>query len=85
MQPSAAVLRLQTMNDNVFFAAEMAAEAAAERTVDSLYARADQARATQAAVATAVVIAAGVAIGAAWRSPLGRKVRNKIVEAIKTD
>jgi hypothetical protein len=85
MQPLAAVLRTTTVNDDTFFAAEYAAQAAAERTVDNLYARADQARNVQAAVATAVVVAAGVAISAAWRSQLGRKVRNKIATAIKAE
>jgi hypothetical protein len=69
MQPLAAVLRTTTVNDDTFFAAEYVA----------------QARNVQAAVATAVVIAAGVAISAAWRSQLGRKVRNKIATAIKAE
>lgn len=84
MQPSAAVLRLQTMNefDTAFFAAEAAAQAAAENTVDRLYARAGQERNAQAAIATAVVIGVGLAATAAWKSPLGVKIRSKVAKAI---
>ena len=68
--------------DSAFFAAEYAAQAAAENTVEELYRRAG---ANQKGLATAVVVATGIAVVAAWKSPLGRKVRNKIAEAIKAE
>lgn len=85
MQPSAAVLCTINMNDNVFFAAELAAEAAAERTVDSLYARAGEQRGAAAGIAVAVIAITGVTAAAIWKSPLGRKVRNRIANAIKAE
>ena len=67
--------------DSAFFAAEMAAEA----TVDELYKRAAQERNASVAIATVALAATSVAVVAAWRSELGRKVRNKIAEAIKAE
>lgn len=73
------------MNDDTFFAAEYAAQAAAENTVDALYRRAGEQRGTATGCAVAAV-AVGVAIVAyAWKSPLGRKARNKIANAIKAE
>jgi hypothetical protein len=71
--------------DDIFFATEAAAQAAAENTVQELYRRAGEQRSIAVGIATAVVTGAGIAAIAAWKSPVGRKVRNKIANAIKAE
>lgn len=71
--------------DDIFFATEAAAQAAAENTVQELYRRAGEQRTIAVGIATAVVTGAGIAAIAAWKSPVGRKVRNKIANAIKAE
>lgn len=70
------------MQDDVFFAAEMAAESAAQRTVDSLYNRAAASSSNSAAGVTAVVAVVSIAAIGLWVSPLGVKARKKIAAAI---
>ena len=72
-------------SEDVFFATEAAAQAAAESTVQELYRRAGEQRSVAAGIASTVVIATGVAAIAAWKSPMGRKVRDKIANAIKAE
>lgn len=75
MQPSAAVLCLQTMNDTQFHDHFHTVEV--EMPLEQ--------RSLSAAIAGPVLVAVGLAAVAAWRSPLGRKARNKIAAAIKAD
>jgi len=60
------------------------AEAAAEATVDNLYRRAENPGITEgnAAGVTAVVSVLAVLSVGLWVSPLGRKVRKRVAEAI---
>lgn len=76
---------MTNINDTAFFAAEMAAEAAAQNTVDELYRRASAQATGSRAVALVAAVSIAAAATAAWRSPLGRKARNKIAAAIKAD
>lgn len=71
--------------DDIFFATEAAAQAAAEATAEKLAFWQAEKQSAAAAVAAIAIASAGVAAIAAWKSPLGRKVRNKIVNAIKAE
>ena len=70
------------VNNDTFFAAEYAAQAAAESTIDELYRRAAQERNASVAIATVAFAAASVAAVAAWKSPFGVKIRKKVAIAI---
>jgi len=68
---------VNTYPDDIFFAAESAAEA----TVDRLYQRAEAAGPNAAGVTAVVSVVSVLAIGL-WVSPLGKRVRKKVAEAI---
>ena len=72
-------------SEDIFFATEAAAQAAAESTVKELFRKAGEKRGLVVTIATAVVAGAGIAAVAAWKSPVGRKARNKIANAIKAE
>jgi hypothetical protein len=72
-------------SEDIFFATEAAAQAAAENTVQELYRRAGEQRSVAVGIASVVVTGTAVAAIAAWKSPMGRKVRNKIANAIKAE
>ena len=72
-------------SEDIFFATEAAAQAAAESTVKELFRKAGEKRGLVVTIATVVVAGAGVAAVAAWKSPVGRKARNKIANAIKAE
>lgn len=72
-------------SEDIFFATEAAAQAAAESTVKELFRKAGEKHGSVVTIATAVVAVAGIAAVAAWKSPVGRKARNKIANAIKSE
>jgi len=88
MQPSAAASSgdrhrtAHTVMNNDLDVAFFAAEAAAESTVDRLYKRAAEDKSPLVGLATVAIAATGLAAVAAWKSPLGVKVRAKVAKAI---